>query len=600
MMKKFLLIVCGSFVGVTLALMLFFITSVIFSIAMVGISASSGKSTAKVQDNSVLHLQLSGEIIERAGTAETSMMQLVQGNLPQTTSLQVLVKSIEKAAEDDKIKGIYLECDGSSAAPASRELLRNALVKFKKSGKWIIAYGNEGYDQGDYYLATAADSIFLNPIGAVDVHGMASATPYLKRLFDKVGVEMQVIRVGRFKSAVEPYMLDSISPENREQQLHYMGSIWGVMSESMAKARKIDPVKFNTMVDSVLVTQPTDSLLKDHLVDKLFYRNEMEDHLRALIGLKADDDLSERLVEPVSYVTDIEDAASGEHVAVLYAVGEIDAGGGPMGSSSGIDTEQLSEEILDLAKNDDVKGLVLRVNSPGGSAFGSEQMWHALEEFKKTGKPFAVSMSDYAASGGYYISAGADRIFAMPTTITGSIGIFGVIPCFQDLAENKLGVKTSVVKTNANADLGITTKRLTATQRAAIQRMINAGYDLFTKRCATGRKVSQDSIKSIAEGRVWDGITAKKIGLVDELGDLDAAIAWVGKKAGLKDGDIKTQNYPAVETDWRAMLDKLMAQQYEARLQGEMGFLYQWHKELQTILNRHHVLCLMENGKIEF
>ena len=592
MMKKFLLIVCGSFVGTTLALMVFMLMSIVFSIALMSIGSSMGKSATSVQKSSILHLDLSSEIAEREGGGEMSMLDLAQGNVSNSVGLNTLLAAIDKAKTDKKIEGIYIECNGSSAAPATRFALRRALKDFKKSGKWIYAYGNEGIEQGDYYLATVADSIFVNPVGAVDVHGMASAVPYFKKLLDKGGVEMQIIRVGTFKSAVEPYMLEDMSEANRLQTEHYMGSIWNCMRDSMAADRKIDLAMFNQLTDSMMVTLQPDSLVKCKVVDGVCFPSEMEARLKARTKLDKDDDL--RLVEPADYATQVEESVSGDHIAVLYAVGEIvqTSEGGPMNASDGIVGEDMVKQIRELQEDDDVKGLVLRVNSPGGSAFASEQIWKALEDFKATGKPLAVSMGDYAASGGYYISSGAQRVFAEPTTITGSIGIFGMIPCYEDLAENKLGVHMAVVKTNENSDFGIMTKRMTPAQRNAMQRMINNGYDLFTKRCAQGRHVTQDSIKQIAEGRVWDGMTALKIGLVDELGDLQAAINWVGQKVGMKK-DIKTQNYPALSTDWRSMLNQMMASQYELKLQGEMGMLYDWHKALLQMGRRDHILCLM-------
>lgn len=592
MMKKFLLIVCGSFVGTTIALIVFMLTSVVMSIAIMSLGSQMGKASSSVQKSSILYLKLNGEIAEREGGGDVSMLDMMQGNNTSSIGLNTLLASIDKAKTDKKIEGIYIECEGASAAPATLFTLRKALKSFKQSGKWIYAYGNEGINQGDYYLASVADSIFINPVGAVDVHGMASAVPYFKKLLDKVGVEMQVIRVGTFKSAVEPYMLEDMSEANRLQTEHYMGSIWHNMRDSMAADRKIEVAKFDQMTDSMLVTLDPDSLVKCKVVDALCYPNEMEARLKTLTKLDKDEDL--RLVDPADYAPDVEETVSGDHIAVLYAVGEIvqTSDEGPMGGTDGIVGEKMVKQIKDLQDDEHVKGLVLRVNSPGGSAFASEQIWKALEDFKASGKPLAVSMGDYAASGGYYISSGAQRVFAEPTTITGSIGIFGMIPCYEELAENKLGVHMATVKTNENADFGIMTKRMTPSQRNAMQLMVNRGYDLFTKRCAQGRHVTQDSIKHIAEGRVWDGMTALKIGLVDEIGSLESAIKWVAQKANMKK-DYKTQNYPAPSTDWRAMLNQMMAQQYELKLQGQMGMLYNWHKELQRMGKRDHILCLM-------
>ena len=600
MMKKFILIVCGSFVGAFLAFLLFMFTAMIMSFAIMGSMAmGSGKNAVSVSKHSILKLDLGTDISERGGEEAFDMMTLLQGDgMTDRVGLNTMLSAIENAAKDDKIDGIYIECNGVSAAPATLQTVRRALKDFKQSGKWIVAYGNEGINQADYYLASVADSIYLNPVGAVDLHGMASVTPYMKKLLDKVGVEMQIVRVGSFKSAVEPYMLDDMSEANRLQQEHYLGVLWDEMRDSIAVGRKLESAALNTLCDSVVVTFAPEQLLSEKLVDKLVYRNEMEDILRSRTRLDEGDDL--KFVSPDDLADDLEASASGDHIAVVYAVGEIDGSTSLMSSGEeGINSEKLSETIHKLMNDDNVKGMVLRVNSPGGSAFGSEQIWKAVEDFKAKGKPVAVSMGDYAASGGYYISCGADRIFAERTTITGSIGLFGMIPNYSELIENKLGVHMASVKTNENGDMGAAGKKLTPAQLAALQNMINRGYELFTQRCADGRHVAQDSIKQIAEGRVWDGVTAKQIGLVDEFGGISEAVSWVAKKAGL-DERCKTQNYPALEDPFQEFLEKYMTTQYESRLEGEMGMLYEWHKQLQRIMGRDQVLCLMPEEQIKF
>ncbi len=575
MMKKFILIVCGSFVGAFLAFLFFMFAAMMMSIGIMGSMSMGSSKSVSVSKHSILKLDLGTSIEERGGEGAIDMMSLMQGQgMPSSLGLNTLVSAIENAAMDDKVDGIYIECNGVSAAPATLEKARKALKEFKKSGKWIAAYGHEGINQADYYLASIADSIYLNPVGSVDLHGLGGMTPYMKKLLDKVGVEMQIVRVGTFKSAVEPYMLDDMSEANRLQTEHYLGIIWNEMRDSIAKDRKLPSAALNTLCDSVVLTFKADRLLKEKLVDKLVYRNQMEDILRARTEVDKKDDLN--YVSPDDLADDLEASASGDHIAVVYAVGEID--GSPK-------------------DDDNVKGMVFRVNSPGGSAFGSEQIWKAVMDFKAAGKPVAVSMGDYAASGGYYISCCADRIFAERTTITGSIGIFGMIPCASELIENKLGVHMATVKTNENADLSPLFKKLTPAQKGALQNMINEGYELFTKRCADGRHVTQDSIKQIAEGRVWDGITAKQIGLVDEFGGIAEAVAWVANKAKLGK-EPKTQNYPALEDPFMSLLDKYMVTRYESRLQGEMGLLYDWHKQLQRILGRDHMLCLMPEGEI--
>ena len=599
MMKKFILIVCGSFVGAFLAFLFFMFAAMMMSIGIMGAMGSMGsKKSVNVSKHSILKLDLGTSIEERGGDEPIDMMSLMQGQgLPSSLGLNTVVSAIEKAAKDDKVDGIYIECNGVSAAPATLEKVRRALKQFKKSGKWIAAYGHEGINQADYYLASVADSIYLNPVGAVDLHGLGGMTPYMKKLFDKVGIEMQIVRVGTFKSAVEPYMLDDMSDANRLQTEHYLGIIWNEMRECIAKDRKLESAALNTLCDSVVVTFKADRLLKEKLVDKLVYRNQMEDILRARTKVDKKDDLN--YVSPEDLADDLEASATGDHIAVVYAVGEID-GSPSMGSTEeGINSDKLCETILKLKDDDNVKGMVFRVNSPGGSAFGSEQIWKAVMDFKAAGKPVAVSMGDYAASGGYYISCCADRIFAERTTITGSIGIFGMIPCASELIENKLGVHMASVKTNENADMSPIFKKLTPAQKGALQNMINEGYELFTKRCADGRHVTQDSIKQIAEGRVWDGITAKQIGLVDEFGGIAEAVAWVANKAKLGK-EPKTQNYPALEDPFMSLLDKYMVARYESRLQGEMGLLYDWHKQLQRILGRDQVLCLMPEVEIQF
>jgi len=599
MMKKFILIVCGSFVGAFLAFMFFMFAAMIMSFTIMGSMGRMGstKGAVTVSKHSILKLDLGTSISERGGDEAIDMFSMLQGDIPSDLGLNTLLSAIDNAATNDKVDGIYIECNGVSAAPATLQAVHRALKEFKKSGKWIAAYGHEGINQADYYLASVADSIFINPVGAVDLHGMASVTPYMKKLFDKVGVKMQVVRVGTFKSAVEPYMLEDMSEANRLQQEHYLGAIWNEMRDSIAADRKLQSAALNSLCDSVVFCMDVKDLIKNKLVDKMVYKYEMEDILRARTKVDKDEDLN--FVSPDDIASLLEEPVSGDHIAVVYAVGEIDGSSSIGPAEEGINSDKLSETIHELMKDDNVKGMVLRVNSPGGSAFGSEQIWKAVQDFKAAGKPVAVSMGDYAASGGFYISCNADRIFAERTTITGSIGIFGMIPSFKELVENKLGVHMASVKTNENGDMGATGKDMTPAQLAALQNMVNAGYELFTKRCADGRHVTQDSIKRIAEGRVWDGITAKQIGLVDEFGGIREAVAWVAKKLNMGK-DYKTQNYPAIEDKFMALLDKYMVTRYESKLQGEMGMLYEWHKELQRILGRDQVLCLMPVEEIKY
>lgn len=593
MFKKFLVMVCGSFVGAFIAI----IVSTFFMM-MLGVAIAMGMDTIKkdVKRHSILVLDLYGPVEERpAAGGKVDEVRVMLGEQP-GVSLQEIERAMREAKLNKNIDGVVINCEGVSASPATLRAIRKAVLDFKESKKWVYAYANSGYSQGDYYVATAADSIFINPVGAVDVHGFASCTPYMKKVLDNVGIDMQVVRVGAYKSAVEPYITDVMSPENREQQEHYLGQIWGVMETEMAAARKIKPAQFNSYVDSVMVVVPVDTLIKRHIVDAKRYRTDFEDTLRKLTDVKKTDDLNYVLPQDLAKYYDEGDDKDGE-IAVVYACGEIDGS-----STSGINSDELVDVIKELEQDDDVKALVLRVNSPGGSAFGSEQIWYALERFKKAGKTFTVSMGDYAASGGYYISCGAHRIFADSTTITGSIGIFGVIPCAQELVENKIGINVEVVKTNENADflaMGLLSKRMTPVQQQAMQNMVNDGYELFTKRCAQGRKVSQDSIKSIGGGRVWDGITAKKIGLVDQFGSLADAIEWTAKKVGLHDGYYSVKCYPELKDDFAALWATYSQSKAAEQMKREMGAFYTYYRQVQAVLHRDHLLCLLPEAEIK-
>ena len=583
MMKRFFTTMLGSFVGTWLALIISSILSVLFSFAMLGAMASGSATTSKISDNSVLLLDLGVSVSDRSN--QDDMFGFMNDDV-KSVGLIELMKQIESASEQKEIKGMLISCNGISAGTASLYELRRSIQKFKETGKFVYAYGYQSISQSDYYLASVADSIFINPEAMVDIHGLASHNMMFKRLLDKVGVEMQVLRVGTFKSAVEPYMLDEISEANRLQQEHYMGSIWATISEEMASSRNISKERFNELADSFLVTKGAQYLLKEHLIDGICYRHDMENKLKQLV----DEDYA--FVKP-NKIT-VNDKSKGSNVvAVVYCEGEIDGS-----KDSGIISDEITEIIYDLADDDDVCAMVLRVNSPGGSAFGSEQIWKAVSDFEAKEKTVVVSMGDLAASGGYYISCGADYIFAEPTTLTGSIGIFGVIPCAKQLAEETLGVSTSVVKTNANGEFGSLLIPMTPYQRESMQAYVNRGYDLFTRRCAQGRGVSQDSIKTIAEGRVWDGRSALEIGLVDKLGSLDDAIA---KAAELQYGTSAccVEEYPEVKNRWQRMFERYSEDVAESKLREQLGVLYDYQQVLKQVLGRQQVLCLMEPIEIK-
>ena len=582
-MKQFWNIVLGSFVGVWIALMLFSIISFFMSFAFMGAMSMLGKtSSASITDNSVLKLDLNCIVNERY--TEDDFMSIFLDSETSTVGLDEILLAIDAAKDDERIKGIYIECNGISAGTASLYEIRNALTNFKnESGKFIYAYG-DNIPQADYYLASVADSIFVNTIGSIDLRGLAVSIPFYKNLLDKIGVEMQIVRVGTFKSAVEPYILTEISEANKLQYETFISNIWGNMVNDISNSRSIEPTRLNEMTDSIVFLQETKYLLANNLVDAACYKHEFDDRLK--LAVLGDTETEINFVSPTD-VANAQKASNGNgNIAIVYAVGEIYDSG-----DDGINSAELSKTILEIANDDDVDGVVLRVNSPGGSAYGSEQIWDALQKVKDAGKPLAVSMGDMAASGGYYISCGADRIFAEPLTLTGSIGVFGMIPCIKELYEEKLGINQSVVKTNSNSEFPMLTERMTPAQQASMQRMVNNTYELFVSRCAEGRNMPSDSIKAIAEGRVWDGISAKNIGLVDEFGNLEDATKWVAEQAGIDD-DYNIIIAPEQKDFFTKYISKHISQSIEGKLQEEMGPMYQYRNAIKHITSRDQILCL--------
>lgn len=591
MMKRFVTSMLGSLAAIWISVILLFILFILMIAAAVSGTMESNSLLTGFKDKSILHIPLSGTITERA-TAPDLMTQMY-GTPEVTIPLNDIIGALAAAADDDKIEGVFIDCGGSSGGLAQHLEITEALKKFKEeSGKWVIAY-SDGYTQGDYYIASVADEVYLNPIGAVDIHGLSATTLFFKGLLDKAGIEMQVIKVGTFKSAVEPFILDHASEANKLQQQHYLGNIWDNVAGSIASARSTTTAQVNEWADSLILTAAPEYYVDNNLVDQLMYRYEVDKHLKNLCKIDEDENL--RLIDPVTYckIADVPHRKrNGNRIAVLYAVGDIVDEG-----SDGIVAASMVPMIEKLTENEDIDGLVLRVNSGGGSAFASEQIWKALEEFKATERPFYVSMSDVAASGGYYISAGADKIYAEPVTLTGSIGIFGMIPCVENLMTEKLGVTTDNVNTNLNGDFPSLMKPMTAMQRAKMQEEINRGYETFVSRCAEGRHMPVDSIKAIAEGRVWDGQSALEIGLVDELGSLTVAIEDMADELGF-------DKYCVIEypnpnpTFWEALTDA----QVKAReniIRGQLGSVYEIYRNIETVKNMAPVQCRMEPVVVE-
>lgn len=574
MLKNFFISMLGAIAGFWISLMLFMVSCMILLAGSLATSlVNSEVNSAEIKDNSILRISFDANIEERGGSL--SFEEVLQ-DVPAPMTLENILRAISAAKEDKHIAGIYLDCKGGSGGIATMQAIQKALADFQKSGKWVCAY-SDNYTQGNYYIASGAKYLYLNPVGSVDVRGLGSQIPFFKNLLDKLGVKMQIFKVGTYKSAVEPFILTEMSPASREMTDYFLKNIWNNMSTTIAQNRKVPVATVNQWADSLSVFNAPETYVKAKMVDKLLYANELTDHLKKITKTKKDDDLN--FIDYNVYLASAKvphEKSNKNKIAVLYACGDIvDTG------DKGISAEKMVPEILALAEDDDIKAMVLRVNSGGGSAFASEQIWHALEVFKQNGKTLYVSMGDYAASGGYYISCGADRIFAEPSTLTGSIGIFGMIPDIQGLLNDKIGINLSTVTTNANGDFPTITKAVTPYQTAKMQETIARGYDLFTKRCAQGRNIPQDSIKAIGEGRVWDGVTAKRIGLVDNLGGLQTAIRSLAKK--MKYDNYQVVTYPNVEKNFWDMLAEMPMQAKTAAMKDELGTFYPVYLEMKRL-----------------
>ena len=542
MLKKFFLNMLSSFVGTWIALVLFGVVAVLVTIGLLAKFGLSNSENVSINKGSVLTINLSGSIVERETPAAPDYMSLViQNEAPKVQTLLELKSAISAASNNKNVAGIYLKCNGVSASLATLNALRQSLMEFRESGKPIIAYG-ENFSMGDYFIATAADHIYMNPYGSVTLKGVGGSVLYYKGLLDKIGVNMQVVKVGTYKSAVEPYILPEMSKPARAQLDTLYGNIWSYIKNDIASRRNLSNGDYiDSLVNHEFISlKEGEADITAGLVDALYFERSMDSIIAATVNVDKED---LNFIAP-SLLTEQEDFAmafsSKNQIAVLFASGEIIDGGG----NSCIDYNILVPVINQLAEDENVKGLVLRVNSPGGSVFGSEQIGDALDYFQSKGKILAVSMGDYAASGGYWISSCADRIFADQLTITGSIGIFGLIPDLSPLLK-KIGVSPQLVSTNPEASFPMIMEPMTERQHAAMQTMIEKGYDKFVARVARGRHLSEQRVRQIGEGRVWDATKAKEIGLVDEFGGLNEAIEWVAGK--LEVDNYGTPYYPTVE-----------------------------------------------------
>lgn len=580
-MKDFFKYTAATVVGI----IVFTIVCVALSVMSIVGMVASASATQAVEKNSVLVLKLNGSIDEQ-GTDNT--IGKLTGNYIPSTGLNDILSAIKKAKEEENIKGIYIDAGVLSTDYATLQEIRSALEDFRKSGKKIIAYADT-YSQGSYYLASVADKIYLNPIGMVDWHGIGAQPVFYKDMLAKFGVKFQVVKVGTFKSATETYTEEHMSDANRLQTKMFLDGTWKQVCNAVSKSRGISVDSLNRYADELLMFQSAESLVKRKLVDGLAYASDMKDIAKTQFGIGKDDDLNRLFVSDMTNVK--EKQTSGEEIAIYYAYGDIVQsekvsllGGG----SHCIVSSTVCSDLKDLMDDDDVKAVVIRVNSGGGDAFASEQIWHQVMELKKK-KPVVVSMGGYAASGAYYMSAPASWIVAQPTTLTGSIGIFAVFPDMSGLVTQKLGVKFDEVKTNRNSTFGnLMARPFNEEETAVMQQYVNRGYQLFRKRVADGRRLPVESVEKIAQGRVWLGADAIGLKLIDQLGGLNDAVAKAAKLAKL--GEYYTVDYPA-PSSW---IDQLLAGasdagSVDARLRLTLGDLYE-PVSLMRNLDKHEAL----------
>ncbi|MGC9150916.1 MAG: signal peptide peptidase SppA [Microbacter sp.] len=577
-MKNFFKIVLATFVAIVAA----GIIAVIIGIGILTAVSSASKTQTAIKPNSIFQLSLSGEVVERSAEDPFSTIFGTLANQDLTMGLNDIVTAIHKAKTNDNIKGIYIKTGALIAPPATLRAIRQALIDFKSSGKFVYAYGNI-YTQGAYYVASVADKVFLNPAGMLNWQGLSAQTTFFKGTLDKLGINVQVVRVGTFKSAVEPFINTKMSPDNRLQVTSFLGSVWNTTLQDVSQSRHLTIEQLNALADEDMAFQPASKVLASHLIDSVLYDDQMQSLLKKKIGLNDKENLSvvklnamKNAVEKTTY--------SKDKIAVVYAVGEID---GP--NPDGINSEELVKTLADIRQDDHIKAVVLRVNSPGGSAMGSELIWRELSLIKAK-KPLFVSMGDYAASGGYYISCNADTIMAEPNTITGSIGVFGLIPDVQGLTQ-KIGISFDDVKTNKMSDFPTFTRPFTLEERNLMQAYVNNTYETFVDHVAQGRHKSPEEIKKIAEGRVWTGEQGKQIGLVDLLGNLDDAVRLIAKRAHLS--QYQLVYYPKQKSIVEKLMDNLN-EGIETRVEkAQLGAMYPYFKQMKEAVHLQGIQALM-------
>ena len=580
---RFLGNVLATIVGLFIFCMIAF-----FGIIIIGLIAGGGEETVTVKNNSVIELDLSKVTLDYAGKTNYKDFNYFEAHHNGVTDI---LNAIDAAKTDDKIKGISILNNQSQLGLAQSKAVRDKLEEFKKSGKFVYAYANS-YSQKEYYINSVADQVYLNPMGEVDLKGLSAEILYMKDLQEKTGVKMEVIRHGKYKSAVEPFLAQEMSPENREQMTVLLNSVWNTIVTDIAKSRKLSITQLNAIANTLGARTP-ELALANKLVDKVAYEDEYHDMIRA--KLKVDKKEKYDIVSITDYAkkaaSTVEDYSKNDIIAVIYAQGEIAGGEGDVNV---IGEGSIKRSLQEAREDDDVKAIVLRVNSPGGSALTSELIWREIEITKKT-KPVVVSMGNYAASGGYYISANADRIFAEPNTITGSIGVFGMLPNMNQLGKN-IGINAEQVKTHENASGYSVFEPMDENFKGFVLESIEKTYATFLKRVADGRKMTTEQVDAIAQGRVWTGVDAHKLGLVDEIGGLDAAIKYAAKLG--KTTSYRTENFPEYEKSFEDLLAnftgmamfKTKEQLLKEQL-GEEGF--QMLEQIKRIKSRKGIQAIM-------
>lgn len=581
-MKDFIKNVLATMVGM---FGFFIVMGVIGMMSIIGMIAS-GNAAQNVEKNSVFVLNLSGTISEQGSENPLSMFT---GDNSLNSGLNDILSSIKKAKANDDIKGIYIEAGALMTNYATLQEIRNALADFRKSGKWIVAYG-DFYTQGAYYVASVADKVYINPKGIVDWHGIGAQTMFYKDFMAKFGVKWEVVKVGTFKSATETFTEEKMSDANRLQTQTFIDGTWRNVCAAVSKSRGISIDSLNSYADSYLALQATETLVKAKMVDGMMYGDQVKDAVKKMMKLEKDDDISQLTLNDMLNVKD--GKVEGSEIAVYYAEGDIvqDPKAATMfGNNNYIASRKVCKDLEDLMNDDDVKAVVVRINSGGGDAYASEQMWHQMSELRKV-KPVVVSMGDYAASGAYYMSAPASWIVAQPNTLTGSIGIFAVIPDLSGLVTTKLGVRFDEVKTNRNSTFGnLMARPFNAEEKAMLQASVNRGYSLFRQRVAEGRRMPVESVEKIAQGRVWLATDALNIKLVDQLGGIDDAVKKAAELAKLK--DYYTSDYPAAASWMDAMLNSMSSSgtYLDEQLRQTLGDFYQPFTMLRSIDKREAI-----------